>query len=78
MSREASCRASGDGPASLTVLPTGRVNLIGEHIDYEGYAVLPMAIRQVCISASKESATPSAKSPALHVAVLLHGKLSVI
>lgn len=40
----------GESPRFFAFAP-GRVNLIGEHIDYCGYAVLPMAIEQNILAA---------------------------
>lgn len=39
----------------IVICGAGRVNLIGEHIDYEGYSVLPMAIRQDTIVAIRKN-----------------------
>lgn len=43
---------------SFYIRAPGRVNLIGEHIDYCGYAVLPMAIEQCIIMAVAEDTAP--------------------
>ena len=44
----------GRSPTIVICVP-GRVNLIGEHVDYCGYAVLPMAIEQSILVAVAQS-----------------------
>eukprot|EP00892_Ulva_mutabilis_P004938 jgi/Ulvmu1/2816/UM142_0014.1 len=44
-------------PAKLFARAPGRVNLIGEHVDYEGYGVLPMAVARDTVVAISLSGT---------------------
>ncbi|CAG2120216.1 unnamed protein product, partial [Medioppia subpectinata] len=46
----------GDKPVFLVRVP-GRVNIIGEHIDYVGYSVLPMALKQDIVMAVSVNST---------------------
>ena len=46
---------------SLRILSPGRINLIGEHIDYNGGFVLPAAINKDCVFAVEMVASTTCK-----------------
>ena len=67
-------QATYGGPAEFVSRSPGRVNIIGEHIDYSLYSVLPMAMTaDVILAVSTDDASPASPADFSSAAVLCCG-----